>query len=255
MNETAKRYAIITPYFKEERHLLERCIRSVHAQTHPADHFMIADGHPQSWIDSERVRHIKLDRSHANFGNTPRAVGAVMASSEGYDGIGLLDAENWLESDHVASCIEAAERSELCDYVIAQRNMYRPDGSLLDVKDESLRTLVDTNCFFLLPGSYHVIPHFGLTPNELSPVCDRVFAFALRERHLQAEIVDRKTVNYLCLWAGPYRKAGEIPPPEANHNLDSGEILRWLQAQSPRELEVSFRLAGCTINFPKSGSE
>jgi hypothetical protein len=47
-----KRYAIITPYHKEKRHLLQRAIKSVKSQTVPADHF-IADGFAQERIDRE----------------------------------------------------------------------------------------------------------------------------------------------------------------------------------------------------------
>jgi hypothetical protein len=67
-----KRYAIITPYHKENRHLLQRATKSVKSQTVPADHFLIADGFAQEWIDREGVRHIKLDREHGYGGDTPR---------------------------------------------------------------------------------------------------------------------------------------------------------------------------------------
>jgi cellulose synthase/poly-beta-1,6-N-acetylglucosamine synthase-like glycosyltransferase len=56
------RYAIVTPYYGEERKLLQRCISSVKSQTVKADHFLVADGRPQSWIEDEDVRHIELDR-------------------------------------------------------------------------------------------------------------------------------------------------------------------------------------------------
>lgn len=76
------KYAIITPYYKEERRLLERCIASVRNQTIGTDHFLVADGFPQDWIDTTGVRHLKLDRSHGDGGNTPRGVGALLAVAE-----------------------------------------------------------------------------------------------------------------------------------------------------------------------------
>ena len=245
--DTDKRYAIVTPYYKEERCLLERCIRSVCAQTVPADHLLIADGFPQDWIDDEPVRHLKLDRNHADFGNTPRTIGALLAVSEAYDGIGFLDADNWLETNHVASCIEASERSEDCDYVIAQRNLCRPDGSVINVADLPISILVDTSCFFLLPGSYHVIPHFLLTPIELAPICDRVFYWALKAGKLNPQVVQEKTVNYHCLWPETYRRAGETPPREATRRIDYRRIREWLKAQSPRQLEIISRRCGSKI--------
>ena len=56
------RYAIITPYYKEERRLIERCIDSVRNQSLRANQILIADGFPQNWIDTAGVRHFKLDR-------------------------------------------------------------------------------------------------------------------------------------------------------------------------------------------------
>src|SRR5262249_43084985 len=124
-----KRYAMITPYHKESRHLLQRAINSVKNQTVPTDHFLIADGFAQEWIDGEGVRHVKIDREHGYGGRTPRGVGALIAIAEEYDGIGMLDADNWLDSDHVQTCIEAADSydggANQCDYVIAQWRLRR----------------------------------------------------------------------------------------------------------------------------------
>ena len=99
----------------------------------------------------------------------------MLAVSAGCEGIGFLDADNWLEPRHVASCIAASKRSEPCDYVIAQRNLCRPDGSVINVDDPPVESFVDTSCFFLLPGSYHVIGHFSLMPTELAPICTACF--------------------------------------------------------------------------------
>jgi len=244
-----KRYAIVTPYHKEEKWLLERCIRSVKAQTTKADHFMIADGYPQGWIDSEPVRHIKLDREHRDYGNTPRTIGALLAVSEGYDGIGLLDADNWLEADHISTCVATSLRSENCDYVIAKRNLCRPDGSIIDIDYDGNPMLVDTSCFFFLPGSYHAIPHFGLVPIVLAPMCDRIFYSALKAKNLDAETADRKTVNYHCLWKGPYIRVGEPPPPHPRPALDFAGMKKWLASRSPREMDIIHRRIGFRLNI------
>ena len=245
-----KRYAIVTPYYKEDRSLLERCIRSVQAQTVPADHFLIADGFPQDWIDNEAVRHLKLDQNHADYGNTPRTLGALMAVSEGYQGIGFLDADNWFETNHIANCISASLRNNACDYVIAQRNLCRPDGSVINVvEDEPISVHVDTSCFFLLPGSYHIIPHFSLIPIEMSQVCDRIFYLALQASKLNAEIAREKTVNYHCLWETFYHAVGETPPPNAKGSIDLRPIKAWLNLQDARQVEIFYRRCGCNFDF------
>ena len=47
---------------------------SVRRQTVPTEHLLVADGHPQDWLESESVRHLRLDRSHGDFGNTPQEI-------------------------------------------------------------------------------------------------------------------------------------------------------------------------------------
>ncbi|MCU0940002.1 MAG: tetratricopeptide repeat protein, partial [Burkholderiaceae bacterium] len=101
------RVAVVTPYYKERRAWLERCIASVKAQDYPVTHYMVADGFAQDWIDHSGVRHLKLDQGHADFGNTPRAIGAQLAVSEGFDAVCFLDADNWFAPDHVSRCLAA----------------------------------------------------------------------------------------------------------------------------------------------------
>lgn len=237
-------YTIVTPYFREPPELLRRCLASVRAQTVAADHIVVADGAPQDWIDEEGVRHIRLDRTYADFGDTPRAVGALLAVSAGSKGIGFLDADNWLEPDHIATCLETAGRAPGADYVIARRALRRPDGSRLPVDDEPSEVHVDTNCFFLLPGSFHLAPHFGLIPRELAVVCDRVFYDTLRRRGMRSAENEATTVNYHCLWSAIYESIGETPPPGAKPNPPWDEINAWVAGRSPDEQAAVERLCG-----------
>lgn len=240
------RYAIITPYYKEDRSLLERCIDSVRSQSVPTDHFLVADGFPQPWIDEATVRHVKLDRSHGDFGNTPRGIGALIAISEEYSGIGLLDADNWLDTDHVEACLAAARVSaDPCDYVIAQRTYRRPDETIMPLPDEPDH--VDTNCFFFLRGAFNFIPHWAMMPKNLAPLCDRYFYAALRRQPFAHTRVARPTVNYHCLWASLYQAIGETPPPEAKPNINGAPIQQWLRSLNRRDIEIAGRLTGMPL--------
>lgn len=242
-----KRYAIITPYYRESRETLERCIRSVRNQTAPVDHIMVADGHPQDWIDVAGVRQLRLDRAHGDSGNTARALGAMMAIAEQYDGIGFLNANNWLEAEHIATCAEtfraASERSRV-DYVIARRNLCRPDESVLLAWHEPPDVHVDTNCFFFFPTAYPMVPHFGLMPKELSVAGDRFFYKALRDRGLQSALNEAFTVNDLCMWESLYLALGEAPPPGAKPNIDTEAVDAWFESRSPEERQLVQRLTG-----------
>jgi Glycosyl transferase family 2 len=227
------KFAIVTAYYKEDRSFLERCLRSVRQQSLAADHIVVADGFPQNWLDEAGVRHIRLDRRHGDYGNTARGVGALLAIAEDYVGIGFLDADNWLEPNHISECLAAAvtPSGEPYDYIIAQRNFKRPDETTLAVDDEPDH--VDTNCFFFLPGAFYAIPRFAGIPRELSSLGDRIFYKELSAQPLRANVLKKKTVNYHCLWESLYRTANEAPPPDAKPNIDHQPLIAWLNGLSP----------------------
>ncbi len=184
------------------------------------------------------VRHIRLDRSHGDFGDTPRGIGAMLAAQEGYEGIGFLDADCWLEPDHVEYCLELASQAgpDACDYVIALRHERRPDGSLMQVNQVPPHRHVDTNCFFFLRSGFHVLPVWAAIPREVSAVGDRLFYNAVRANGLRPTLAERKTVNYTCMWESIYRVMGEEPPEGAKPNPDHQAIERWIKERSPAEL-------------------
>jgi hypothetical protein len=246
---TPARYTVITPYYREDRTLLERCIRSVHGQSVKADHILIADGYPQAWIDNESVRHLKLDRPHNDFGNTPRGIGALLAVAEEYDGICLLDADNWFDADHVEVCLESAARTnggvEQCDYIIARRTFRRPDETIMPITEA--REHVDTSCLFFLRGSFAVISRWATMPKAMSPICDRFFFRMLRTLPFRHVMTPKPTVNYHCTWQALYLALNETPPEGAKPNVDSGIIQTWLDSLTVREWEIACRLSGLNL--------
>jgi hypothetical protein len=246
--DTTRRPIVITPYYKEDPALLRRCMDSVRAQTVAAEHFLIADGHPQDWIDAEPVRHLKLDRSHGDYGNTPRGIASMLACSEGYPAIMMLDADNWLEPEHVELCLRVATESPGTDFVVVRRHFRRPDGTILPIEEEPTARFVDTNCFAFFPGSYQALPLWALMPKEMSGVGDRVFSVALHGRKLSGiAITDRATVNYQCMWQSFYLGVGETPPPGAVANINSEKMFDWWRALNLRDREIVWRLTGVTM--------
>ena len=238
--------AIITPYYKEDIQCIEKCITSVANQTMACDHFLISDGYPQNWIDGRLVRHIRLGLSHNDFGNTPRGIGAQIAISEGYDAIGFLDADNWLDQTHAQSCLDTIKSSFSshfdCDYVIAQRRLIRPDLSEMHLPEDP--NLVDTNCYLFLPGSFYLLPFWNLMPKAFSNVGDRIFYQKISNENLISVKNSTKTVNYLNLWEASYHALGEPAPANSKPNVDGSNGLKWLLSQTLREQIIAKRLLG-----------
>ncbi len=238
----AKRTLVVTPYYKEARATLERCIASVAAQSHPVDHLLVADGHAVDWIDTLGVRHLRLDRAHGDFGNTPRSLGLMIGIAEGYDALALLDADNWYEPDHVESCWRAGSID--CDYVVALRRFCRPDGSIMPLADEPVERHVDTSCFFFLEGSFAALPLWGTMPREVAPLCDRIFYEAIKARRLRQSITGHVTVNFEVTVRGFFEMLNEVPPPEAKDPPDFGAIQDWIDSLDDQALKRASDRAG-----------
>lgn len=241
--------AVITPYFQESRAWVERCMASVRAQTHPCTHFMVSDGQPLDALDEAGVRHVRLGRAHADYGNTPRAIGGQLAVAEGFDAVCFLDADNWYAPDHVASCAATAEHSN-ADFVTAGRRLVREDGSVIPLRtsDDADGSHVDTNCFFLLFGAFHTLARWALAPRSMASLFDRFYLQSLRAEGLREAQTGRATVDYLCTWASIFRAVGEAPPPYAKENVSSEPLRRWAQRLNPSDFDCVHRLTGCRLD-------
>ncbi len=222
------RFAIITPYHQEPREMLQRCMDSVKRQTVPADHFFVSDGFPQDWLDDACAKHIKLGHAYRDSGNTPRGIGALLAVSEHYDGIGLLDADNWYDDDHIEVCCAAAASipSMPTDLVFAQRRMVRIDGTPASFPEEHGH--VDTSCYWFFEGSFHLLHYWVIMPVELAPICDRVFYEMIKSHNLTVRDAHKITVNFTFRYENLYRALGETPPPGVKPVVDPRPILKWL---------------------------
>ena len=242
--------AVISPYYKENQLLLERCINSVSTQTMECDHFLISDGHPQEWLKKLPLRHIELGKSHNDFGNTPRGIGGQLAISEGYDAICFLDADNWLDPNHIEECFSSVFKKHgsnylNCDYVISRRRLCRPDLSVMSLDEE--QGLVDTNCFLLLPGSFYLIPYWNLMPKEFSNIGDRVFYQKILSSNLNYVVNESITVNYLNLWESTYQFLGELPPVEAKPNVNGNLGFELFSKKTDVEKKITERMLGLNI--------
>jgi glycosyltransferase involved in cell wall biosynthesis len=250
MTDRKKRYCVVTPYYKEERALLVRCMDSVRRQTVAADHLLVADGFPQDWIARQPVRHVALDRAHRDYGDFARGVGALMAVAEKYDGICFLDADNWYDDDHVEGCLAAAAANPAAAYVAAQRRFVRPDGTVMTtVRPAELPNAehVDTNCFFFLPRAYQFLPRWCTMPQEVSQSGDHLFYLLLTVTGIVPAVVPRPTVNYLCMFEQLYRDNGEEPPPGAKPLLNWQDVQAWINGLTPAELDHVRSLTGLQL--------
>lgn len=239
--------AIVSAYYRESAPELARCIDSVAAQTHPCTHFLVSDGHPQDLVDARRVRHVRLGAAHADYGDTPRAVGSLLAIREGFDAIAYLDADNFFLRDHIKVMVDSlAAAGGDYDLVTSRRFLLRSDGTRLPVPDESYRSHTDTNCYLLLRGAFPLTPIWALMPREFSMIGDRVFWRAIVARGCRIAHVPRESVGYRSLWKIHYERAGEAPPAGAK---DISEQIRNAAKWWSERPEVERARVNATLGF------
>lgn len=205
--------AVVTPYFKEPTEVLLRCHQSVLSQTVSADHFMIADGFPDAELDRISVQHVKLPRSHADNGNTPRGIGGMLARNEGYDFVTYLDADNWYHDIHIESMLSKHHETK-SEVVTSFREFYDHTGQVLDITEAAEDQLlhVDTSCFFISRSAFSLLPIWMQMPRELGPVCDRVFLAAMKHHRIGFVSTSKRTVAFSTQYAFHYYLARRAPP-------------------------------------------
>jgi glycosyltransferase involved in cell wall biosynthesis len=217
--------AVITPYYQEPAEKLIRCMDSVASQTYPCNHIMVSDGYSQSSVAArvDHLQHIVLPKAHGDYGDTPRAIGTMTAYSQGYDAVCWLDADNWLEPNHVSEMVERALKHGV-SVVTATRNLYRPDGTFLDVCRESDgENFNDTNCFFITRPAMALAMHWVFKDRGLAAVGDRVVFDAVKKTVPARSHCSKPTVNYESCVAAHYLERGLVPPPEARIIFRRGE--------------------------------
>jgi glycosyltransferase involved in cell wall biosynthesis len=233
---------VVTPYHREPEAYLDACFSSVRAQTYPVTHIVVADGFPSPFVAAAPgVRHVILPAEHADCGDAARAVGTTMALSEGHDAVTYLDADNWIDPDHVASLVALA-RAAAAPACVASRTLHRLDGSLLDPRGEPAdgRDHVDTSCLFLTGPALRVALLWAFVPAHLHPIDDRIVWAALRALGVRIARRTTPTLHYRTAYRVHYEERGEPAPAGAKgHDNVLAALAAW-NALSPAERERMF---------------
>jgi glycosyltransferase involved in cell wall biosynthesis len=207
--------AMITPYHKETTDQLRKCHNSVLAQTYPVTHIMVADGNPHPWCAKQKLEHMVLPESHGDAGATPRAMAAISAFSRGYDAIGFIDADNWIDADHVEQMVASVSASKT-NLVVATRRIHGSDGKELyvDTWESNGEDFTDTNCLFLTKSTLHLMTGWITEPGQRL-WSDRAFWNVILQSNLSKVTCSKPTVAYVTKWAAHYVNAGVEPSPDS----------------------------------------
>lgn len=208
--------AMITPFYKESYEVLRRCHYSVKNQTYKdTTHLLVSDGTHNSLIAGWKGEYFSLPESHHDAGATPRALAAISAFSRGYDAVGFIDADNWIDSDHVERMVDTMKGSQSSG-VIATRRIHDLDGKemYIDRVESNGNNMVDTNCMFLNRDSLHLMTYWVTDPSQRL-WSDRHFWNVVQQSKLKIANCLKPTVAYCSKWAWHYEHAGREPPPDS----------------------------------------
>jgi glycosyltransferase involved in cell wall biosynthesis len=216
--------AVVTPYYREDEAVLSRCHESVLRQSYECHHILIADGHAKELFEtSPRTQHIKLPLPHGDNGNTPRAIGGIVADRQGFDAVAYLDADNWYDPNHIEAMV-AGQAARGDPLVACKRTFHDAAGRDLEIKEheEEVYRHVDTSCWLVARPAFSLLRSW-LMPNALSPVCDRIFFHKVLHEGWRITAAECRTVHFQTNYLPHYRSAGIAPPPDAK---DSADIMK-----------------------------
>lgn len=213
--------AVVTPYYKEDEFILDRCHRSVVSQRFPCTHILVADGYPRSYFDGAAdTMHVRLPAPNGDNGNTPRAIGGILAQRYGFDAVAYLDADNWYENDHISSVVDQFNMHSK-PIICVKRQFFTISGTRMDITQESeeKRIHVDTSCITLFRGAFKLLQAW-LMPKQLGPVCDRIFIQKVRNDKYDILYLDQRTVCFQSQYLSHYAAAQIDPPAGAKTTED-----------------------------------
>jgi glycosyltransferase involved in cell wall biosynthesis len=238
------RVAVVTPYFQESDEVLEQCLESVAAQTHPVTHILVADGFPRDWAARPPARHITLPGSgHGDNGNRGRAVGAAAAVAENFDAIALLDADNWFRPDHIASPVALYQQTGAAICTSA-RSLHRMDGSLLAEHDGHSNGVdfSDTSCLLYMAAAFSLLPLWEQMQARFSPICDRIMWSAIQSRKFSTAHSGMPTMAFRTCYCVHYRGPGEIAPPGCKGQEEIDQVISlWNALPEPERARILLR--------------
>jgi hypothetical protein len=199
-------------------------------QSYPCTHILVADGHPKPlFYEQPKTMHVVLPQANLDMGNTPRAIGGILADAYGFDAVAYLDADNWYDSAHIECLIKAHEANDQVSLVTSKRRFYDLEGHELHVTeaDEDDNQHVDTSCWLIFRPAFSLLRTW-IMPKVLAPICDRIFLQKTAHERFRRFAIDNRTVAFRTKFAGHYKAAGVAVPAEAKSTYLTEDILKYL---------------------------
>ena len=207
--------AVVTPYYRESIDVLKRCMESVNYQTHKdVFHVMVADGFPNTFVATSTPHHI-VTPPCTDVGATPRMMGCAYASAAGADALIMLDADCWLDPQHIEILLKVhAQAPEAC-IITYPRKVYTKDGSVYMgiCKGSNGVTFNDTNCYFITRPAFSLMSSWGFQIKQWALFSDHPVWAAVSLSGMPMVRTNSVKVNYPSDYIDHYKDFG-FPIPD-----------------------------------------
>jgi starch synthase len=235
------RVAVVTPFHREPTAWLEACQRSVARQTHACTHVLVGDAATVQPPLPALV--IPLPQGAQDWGDTPRAVGAMYAAGLGFDAIAFLDADNTFDAEHIASLVALHQQTGAV-VLSARRRLVSLDGQpMANCLSSDGEAFCDTNCLMVMRPAFAQMAQWAVMDPAFHAIDDRVIWHALKAAGHARAHSPVVSVSYRVSQPGIYRDLG-WPLPEGVRDEADGRVAQavaaWAAAGLP-SVEVGWR--------------
>ncbi len=237
----ALRVAVVTPFHREPAAWLEACQRSVASQTHPCTHILVGDAATVQPPLPALV--LPLPQGAQDWGDTPRAVGAMYAAGLGFDAIAFLDADNTFDADHIARLV-ALQHQTGAVVLSARRRFISLDGQpMADCLSSDGEAFCDTNCLMVMRPAFAEMAQWAVMDPAFHAIDDRVIWHALKAAGHARAHSPQVTVSYRASQPGIYCDLGWPLPAGVREDADgrvAQALAAWAASGRP-DVKVAWR--------------
>ena len=184
--------SIVTPVFREQPEIIERCLLSVDNAGDDVEHIVIVDGTNHDLVSHERRHIIKLPINCNDYGDTPRAMGAAFAFGREASLTIFLDADNQLVRNfrQISHKLLSAE----ADVQICQRlNIDAESNQKISVPPQNFW---DTSQFVFSKKSIPQALSWVNYPRPLSIIDDRMISHFVKASNVKLLYQDFPIIEY-----------------------------------------------------------
>jgi hypothetical protein len=233
--------AVITPFHAEPWEYLERARQSVRRQTWPyVWHVLVGDGSTLRPVEDEQTLCVHLPRGCRDFGDTPRALGALYAAGLGVDAVAFLDADNWYQPGHIESLVRMHHETG-AHVVSSRRAFHRIDGTYMaECTASDGQQFADTNCLFLVRAAFGLLNRWVLMDPRWHGIDDRVFWDHVQQTGTSTAHTGHATAAYRGQFMGLYWDLKEPVPQGARKPDDVRAALESWHGATGRSLKVNW---------------